>query len=387
MRPWLPILLLGVVGLAVGGALVILRLHHTIGLGGIGVGGVLIIIGLGGGLLRGRGVRAEDKKTMTQTRQQGGGRKAIVAILVIIVIGVGTFYGTSYLSSVQPGGSSSASLSITSTPSSSSLSITSTPSSGSGTLSSTSQSSVQTTSLASCSTAFQIALDGSAIEYTGSGSSASVFLTTNKSPDVIVLYVTVVDSPMGSDSAPPVVSNITDGSALLSFHKRASIVTSSANAGLDKFSVEEWYAIASGTLSNDSIIVKTARSTPLITIIAFGISGANTASPFDSTSLVPSSGTGASNGTISVTISTKSPDEMIIGGAGMSSVSPAAGSGYALIGSDGGQSLAQDPIAEYGVTCAAGSNYSVSFNGEHSGLEGTQTWVMIADAVAEAGQP
>jgi hypothetical protein len=107
MRPWLPILLLGVVGLAVGGALVILRLHHTIGLGGIGVGGVLIIIGLGGGLLRGRGVRAEDKKTMTQTRQQGGGRKAIVAILVIIVIGVGTFYGTSYLSSVQPGGSSS----------------------------------------------------------------------------------------------------------------------------------------------------------------------------------------------------------------------------------------------------------------------------------------
>jgi hypothetical protein len=376
MRPWLPILLLGVVGLAVGGALVILRLHHTIGLGGIGVGGVLIIIGLGGGLLRGRGVRAEDKKTMTQTRQQGGGRKAIVAILVIIVIGVGTFYGTSYLSSVQPGGSSSASLSITST-----------PSSGSGTLSSTSQSSVQTTSLASCSTAFQIALDGSAIEYTGSGSSASVFLTTNKSPDVIVLYVTVVDSPMGSDSAPPVVSNITDGSALLSFHKRASIVTSSANAGLDKFSVEEWYAIASGTLSNDSIIVKTARSTPLITIIAFGISGANTASPFDSTSLVPSSGTGASNGTISVTISTKSPDEMIIGGAGMSSVSPAAGSGYALIGSDGGQSLAQDPIAEYGVTCAAGSNYSVSFNGEHSGLEGTQTWVMIADAVAEAGQP
>ena len=354
----------------------ILRLHHTIGLGGIGVGGVLIIIGLGGGLLRGRGVRAEDKKTMTQTRQQGGGRKAIVAILVIIVIGVGTFYGTSYLSSVQPGGSSSASLSITST-----------PSSGSGTLSSTSQSSVQTTSLASCSTAFQIALDGSAIEYTGSGSSASVFLTTNKSPDVIVLYVTVVDSPMGSDSAPPVVSNITDGSALLSFHKRASIVTSSANAGLDKFSVEEWYAIASGTLSNDSIIVKTARSIPLITIIAFGISGANTASPFDSTSLVPSSGTGASNGTISVTISTKSPDEMIIGGAGMSSVSPAAGSGYALIGSDGGQSLAQDPIAEYGVTCAAGSNYSVSFNGEHSGLEGTQTWVMIADAVAEAGQP
>ncbi len=51
--------------------------------------------------------------------------------------------------------------------------------------------------------------------------------------------------------------------------------------------LEEWYAIATHTLSSDSITISTTGSSPSYGIIAFAIYGANTSRPFDTNTSLP----------------------------------------------------------------------------------------------------
>lgn len=86
------------------------------------------------------------------------------------------------------------------------------------------------------------------------------------------------------------------------------------------FDVEEWYAAASSTLSSSSITATlSAPDTAATWIAAFGISGANTPSPFDPDISLPATAAGA---TPSTTISTSKPNDMLLyscaaGGGGM----------------------------------------------------------------------
>jgi hypothetical protein len=114
MKPWPILLALGVIALATGAAMVVLQYHHTVGLAALGLGAVLLLAGVGMAYMGRNAVKVVDKQTVVPAKRQGGLRKALIAVVVVVIIGVGTFYGTSYLGSIQPGNSFS-SLSISST--------------------------------------------------------------------------------------------------------------------------------------------------------------------------------------------------------------------------------------------------------------------------------
>jgi hypothetical protein len=225
-----------------------------------------------------------------------------------------------------------------------------------------------------------MSLDGSAINYNASGTSGVVSLATHQASDVIVVFASAVSTPEGSNSVPPAVTKVEDGSGSLSFHYRDSFVTFVSDSFGNKFSEEEWYAIAATPLANDPITVTLASSTSVLTIIAFAVSGANTNSPFDPNLPVPVGVSGTTQGTISAAISTDCSSDLIIGAAIDVNPQLGTGQGYTLIQSDGGslQATGQDPIAEYMSTSAPQTKLEVSFTSVSQPF--THTWLIIADA-------
>lgn len=128
MRLWGASLILGVLALLLGGALFLLKLHRTIGLGGIGLGAVLVAIGLGL-LYKERGARVKASRNLAPAQKTALSVPAIrtlMAVGIIILVGVGAFYATTYLVSVQGGTQSSSVPGITFTLSQNSQSYSST---------------------------------------------------------------------------------------------------------------------------------------------------------------------------------------------------------------------------------------------------------------------
>ena len=109
MKAWLVILVLGVGALlaGIGSAMVALRFHHTIGLGVVGLGIVIALAGLFTAFRPGKSGKTGIVETQPPSKKKSGFLKPVLAILVVVGIGIATFYGTSYLTSVQPGGQSS----------------------------------------------------------------------------------------------------------------------------------------------------------------------------------------------------------------------------------------------------------------------------------------
>jgi len=197
--------------------------------------------------------------------------------------------------------------------------------------------------------------------------------------DIVVVFVSATGGSIGGNTTPPAISHISDSAGSVSFNKRDMIVTNTLNIEGYLVSEEEWYGIASAPLTNDVIQVLLSANSPLVTIIAFGVSGIDTSSPFDPGNGGPVAVAGTTQGTISAGISTTCSTDMIIGGAAMASLTPQVGTGYTLIESDNGQSPGANPIAEYQGSITQQSNLQVSFQNE--GLSGLQTWIVIADAL------
>ncbi|HZW55755.1 MAG TPA: hypothetical protein VFF30_05650, partial [Nitrososphaerales archaeon] len=203
-----------------------------------------------------------------------------------------------------------------------------------------------------------ISLDGSASARCVNVVTCSTSLSTSKSPDVIV--VTAVDQASDTINTP------TD-TAGLTWTLRKSVV----NGGLHSY---YWYAIATGSLSSDSISV-TASASCVIALTAFGISGANTASPFDSNSGLPASATGSSTSP-SVTISTSNANDMLLGiPAAVGSATVSAGTGFTQIKT----STSPGTGDEYEIVSALQSSSSVG-----STLSASENWAMIGDAIVQA---
>src|SRR3989449_5871199 len=140
-----------------------------------------------------------------------------------------------------------------------------------------------------------LALDGSASGTAQNSQPVSVTLTTSCSPDVVYVAVSVDAGTIST----PTASGLT-------FSLRA---TKTSPNGVGK--VATYYAIASTVLSS-TVISETASGQTGTTVIAWGISGANTASPFDPNAGIPA--TAASTGQVStVSISTSIPNDFIIG--------------------------------------------------------------------------
>jgi hypothetical protein len=225
-----------------------------------------------------------------------------------------------------------------------------------------------------------LALDGSTTA--GSGGSATNSqttgtLTTSHANDVIIVIASLSDGNGGSTSSNTVSSVTATG---LTFHLRQS-VTNYVNP--DYYAdVEEWYAIASSTFSN-TITVQTTAS-DRFTVIAYGISGANTASPFDSNANANPTASGTSNAP-SVTQSTSNANDMLITGLavtqtpGTVSTFPSGYTNVADVQTAGSGSQAEG-VSDY-VVSSTQSNAAVSYSLSSS----SNSWAMLADAIQASG--
>lgn len=233
-----------------------------------------------------------------------------------------------------------------------------------------------------------LALDGHA---TGSANtnktSATATLTTTQTNDVVIACVGV-----NSVSTTAVtVSTITDGAGL-TWTKRSSVGGADSNSHYDD--LECWWAASSGSLTSDVITVTTTASTDTIAIYAFGISGANTSSPFDTNASLPKAGTNltatSTNPTVSA-FSTTSTNTFAF--AVMTTNSNASGSlpssaptGWTNLDtlSFNGSASFNDGQNAYDVYGAAQSSLTLTFG---SGTFYTADWLMLADAVVAGSAP
>jgi hypothetical protein len=168
-------------------------------------------------------------------------------------------------------------------------------------------------------------IDGTA-QITGtSGTSANVTLTTAITNDIIIAAV------KANDFAPSGVPT----SAHLTFTHRVSINiggtqpwTSSAGIGL-------WYAKAAGTLSSEVITVAFGGTSGFIDIFAFGISGADQTTIFDTDGSLPGANSVANS---DITVTTSNAIDILLSLYGFSSTSdPTAGAGgWVQIGTSSG---------------------------------------------------
>ncbi len=196
-----------------------------------------------------------------------------------------------------------------------------------------------------------LALDGNGFSSRPfeSTTSTSVTLTTANANDVIILDIVQNGTT---------VSSVSDTADLV-WHQRAV-----AGSGSD--TIYEYYAIAPNALSADAITVNFAGTASYVDLNAFGISGANTSSPFDtSVPATPASSTGA--------VTTSNANDLIFAAYRFSTdATPSAGSSWTAINASGGYYLSEDQIVS---ATQAGLVATASTADENGG---------IVDAVVQA---
>jgi hypothetical protein len=198
----------------------------------------------------------------------------------------------------------------------------------------------------------------------GTNPSTSVSLTTTSANDVI--YVEVVTDNTGTINTPTAPG--------LTFTLRMGPITQ----GTVREST--YYAIASSVLSGVSISESITGGGGEVELIAFGVSGANTGSPFDANAAVPASATGISTAG-SVTISTSNANDLIIGAFGSNGgTTHSAASPWTLIRSVVG--YLNDGDIEYQSVSAIQTNLAVTMT-----LTSANAWTGIADAIQSASTP
>jgi hypothetical protein len=211
-----------------------------------------------------------------------------------------------------------------------------------------------------------LALDGSAQNGCGYVTSCSVSLTTTQSSDVVVV---------GCDCWPNGAAFTVKDTAGLTFTPR----TVQVGIGGGQF-IQTWYAIAPSPLSGDSIsVVASHAGETWYGVIAFAVSGANTASPFDSSASLPKEqeNTGCLNGQPCNTgVSSSGPDFVFQFAGDTGATHQTAGAGFTMIS----QNLAgQNAYAQYELTSAPLSSATLSF-----GTTQKADFGVIADAIQQA---
>lgn len=206
-----------------------------------------------------------------------------------------------------------------------------------------------------------IALDGSKYCANANNNRCTISLTTLNANDV-VLAVTADESGGGLPSCGAWASLPTD--SILTWHNRSC----SKFTGSTDYAVRVDYAIATSPISGDSI---TCNSYNRVACEVFGVSGANVVTPWESNNALPCqrSGTGT---TASCTISTASPNDMILGFlASYSGVAP--GSGFVCLNCQGSQA-AGAAATEYKIVSSLQSSLSVQ-------MTAGSNWAFIVDAI------
>jgi hypothetical protein len=136
------------------------------------------------------------------------------------------------------------------------------------------------------------ALDGSASGTLTSGSTFTITsFTTAKANDVVILSIDTYTS--GSSVT---VSSVTDTLGKVAWQGSARSSSTSCS-GIQEVTDTEWYGIASTILSSDTITVSLSSAPTSASGIAFGVSGADTTTPFDPAPGLPKTGLSACTAT------------------------------------------------------------------------------------------
>ncbi len=186
------------------------------------------------------------------------------------------------------------------------------------------------------------------------GASVTVQLTTT-SGNVVLLCSVVANGGT--------VSSITGG---LTWTERAT-------AGGTNF-IKLWYATSVGALTNQDITVNFAGGETFHDIIAFGISGADTATVFDSNAALPNIAVGGAN-----SITTSNANDFLLHVA-RSIGEPTPQAGWTEI-----QTFPNFHLVQYLIVAATQSSLSVD-EGDHAVTTGSIADAIMAGAAATYGQ-
>lgn len=188
--------------------------------------------------------------------------------------------------------------------------------------------------------------NNTALDGTGGGTgttSAAGTLTTAHTNDIIIAYVL-------GNADNPASTTVSGGS--LTWHQRACSASGPTCGSTPVSQIEEWYAIASSTLSSATITAANTGTTYL-EVGVYGISGANTSSPFDGNASIP-----GSSATTPVTVSTSNANDFIACMERDSSTNPFPTSGWTNLhtGSFGFSQYQRPTTTQSGLSCTAATS-------------------------------
>jgi flagellin-like protein len=210
--------------------------------------------------------------------------------------------------------------------------------------------------------AVPLALDGSISSSVTTGNTITLTLVTSNANDV--LYLSWVGNG-GDRSITGVSSSGTSG-----WTQRARI-----SADNDHW-LETWYATRTTAGTTTITITMSSNNNGDCAAVAYGISGADLASPFDGNRRT---NTGTNDGSGSVTISTSNANDFILGAIGVDNAPTlTTGSGFTLIRSQavGTSRITSD---EYKIVSTTQSNLAVGYS-----FSSTEDWAMVVEAIKKA---
>jgi hypothetical protein len=223
-------------------------------------------------------------------------------------------------------------------------------------------------------------IDATAITYNNYDvNSISTNLMTIRPNNVIIVFVGIGTYPTGSGNPAPIVSSVT--AAGLAFTQRQSSVVTPIMNG-NHVDNEEWYAIANSPFSGP-ITVTASSEAGTIWMIAFGVYGANLASPFDTSPTLPTTQIGSDNNHAALSMTTTGSDTLVFAYEDMPSAIgyPQIGTGFNLVASDFGASLHYgDPAVEYQTYTSPQTSLQVGFINDYDAAG----YAMIGDALIQA---
>lgn len=221
-----------------------------------------------------------------------------------------------------------------------------------------------------------LAIDGNATGSNSTGTATSVVsgtLTTVNTNDIIVALAFNSNAP---NAILRTVSSVT--ATGLSFTKRSAIANSTGF-----FDLEVWWAPATSTFSG-TITANWSGVVDDTTINVFGVSGANTSTPWDANASLPktlSSPTGSAAAPSVTGVSTSNANDMLLGFVGGGgAVVETAGAGFTLINTVS-SAAGITSASERNVVAATQSSITVAFG---TTFTNTIPWLMIADAIVAA---
>ena len=258
-------------------------------------------------------------------------------------------------------------ISVSQSSTSTTTSSTTSSSSSDKTTSTSSTTSITSTTTSSTSSTYIPSNSPTGLDGTGSASltvgtrTASLLLTTTSPNDVII-----VQDAVGAGGADCTGKDTISDSASLVWHYRA-------HAFAYANQVEEWWAVAPTALSDT--ITTSFCTYEYGAVVAFGIAGANTASPFDLNPSLPQVATGGGDPG-KITISTTSPSTMILGVmSNLGSQGISAPDSFSDVYNNFIPWTSKD--FTYRVVSSPQSNYAVTWGNTEN-----NAWIGLVDAVA-----